>query len=252
MNLLLNGFDAVAEMELSSRRVVLHAHSTSTGVTFAVTDAGCGMEESMLARIFQPFFTTKPGGMGLGLSIAQTIVVAHGGTLSVQSAPGEGTTFRMELPSGPPRETAPAQTVTALASVNAGTVFIVDDDPSMRRARDRQLRTAGYRVEAFTSAQAYLDRAPQAGIACIVSDIRMPGLSGLDLQATLMRTKTDLPMVFISGHGDIATSVHVMRADSERFRRSPHSKAMSATRAKQAVPMHFPNVRKSIGNWPCN
>ena len=64
----------------------------------------------------------------------------------------------------------------------AGTVFVIDDDASVRRALERKLRTAGFRVETFESAQDYVARAPQAEIACILTDVRMPGMSGLDLQ----------------------------------------------------------------------
>jgi two-component system NtrC family sensor kinase len=75
-------------------------------VSVEVRDWGTGMDEAALARIFQPFFTTKPKGMGLGLSISRTIVEAHGGTLSVHSAPGQGSTFRIELPLRQARHTA--------------------------------------------------------------------------------------------------------------------------------------------------
>ena len=224
LNLLLNGIDAVKACKPGSRRVALLARPSESGVCVEVTDSGRGMDEQMLARIFQPFFTTKRGGMGLGLSISRTIVAAHGGTLSVQSAPGRGTTFRMELPLRPLSDVRPDPRVTISPGVT-GTVFVIDDDRSTRRALDRQLRGAGYRVETYASAQAYLERMPQAGIACIVSDIRMPGLSGLDLQASLKRANCDLPMVFISGHGDIPTTVHAMKAGAVSFLPKPFTKS---------------------------
>ena len=102
LNLLSNAIDAVAANAPGTRRVAVLARRTASGAAVEVTDAGHGLDDATLARIFQPFFTTKPGGMGLGLSISQTIVAAHGGMLSVRSAPGRGTTFRAELPSAPP------------------------------------------------------------------------------------------------------------------------------------------------------
>jgi FixJ family two-component response regulator/signal transduction histidine kinase len=223
VNLLVNAFDAVAGTEPGSRRVAVQVRPSGTGVTVTVTDSGRGMDEPTLERIFQPFFTTKARGMGLGLSISRTIVAAHGGTLTVQSAPGEGTTFRVELPAGSPDAVRPAPPATVAAG-SGGTVFVIDDDPSMRRAVERQLHGAGYIVETFASAQAFLDRTPPAGVACIVSDVRMPGLSGLDLQASLAQADRDLPTVFISGHGDIPTTVHAMRAGAVTFLAKPFTK----------------------------
>jgi FixJ family two-component response regulator len=102
-----------------------------------------------------------------------------------------------------------------------GAVFVIEDDPSMRRSLERQLRTAGFDVETFASAQDYLDREPRAEVACIVTDLRMPGLSGLDLQASLAQADRALPMVFISAHGDIPAAVDAMRGGAVTFLRKP-------------------------------
>jgi FixJ family two-component response regulator len=181
------------------------------------------MDEATLARVFEPFFTTKPRGMGLGLAISRTIVSSHGGTLTVRSVPGEGTTFRIELPSRPPGEARAARPAAAPRS-GTGTVFVIDDDSSMRRALERQLQGAGYRVESFGSAQAYLAHPAHEGAACVVSDVRMPGQSGLDLQASLAQAGSDLPIVFISGHGDVPTTVHAMKAGAVGFLAKPFTK----------------------------
>jgi signal transduction histidine kinase len=98
VNLLSNAMDAVAAGDQAAREVAVLAARCGDGVSVEVRDAGAGMDSETLARLFQPFFTTKRNGMGLGLSISRTIVEAHGGTLSAQSAPGSGSTFRIELP----------------------------------------------------------------------------------------------------------------------------------------------------------
>src|SRR5262249_20995041 len=108
-------------------------------------------------------------------------------------------------------------------TVLPGAVFVIDDDASVRRALARQLRAAGFQVEAFASAQEYLDRPPREGIACIVTDLRMPGLSGLDLQASLAKANRELPIVFITGYGDVTTSVRAMKAGAVKLLPKPFS-----------------------------
>jgi len=106
LNLLSNAMDAVAAGDQAAREVTVLAARCGDGASVEVRDSGRGLDAEALARLFQPFFTTKPKGMGLGLSISRTIVEAHGGTLSAQSAPGKGSTFRIELPPRPPPQPA--------------------------------------------------------------------------------------------------------------------------------------------------
>jgi len=98
LNLLLNAFDAVAGNCADQRLVAVVAIPTPHGVAVDVRDNGSGMDESTRTRAFAPFFTTKPKGMGIGLSISRSIAEAHGGTLSARSRPGEGSVFTLELP----------------------------------------------------------------------------------------------------------------------------------------------------------
>ena len=100
INLLLNAFDAVSETGENSRRVSLSVLTEdSRCIKVLVRDSGKGIEPEALPRIFDAFFTTKPGGMGMGLAISRSIIEAHGGRLSVSSSPGHGSTFEIALPS---------------------------------------------------------------------------------------------------------------------------------------------------------
>ncbi len=93
----------------------------------------------------------------------------------------------------------------------APTVFVVDDDPSVRRSATRLLASAGYTVEAFASAREFLARERYAGPCCLVLDVRMPGLSGLELQETLAATGRRMSIVFVTGHVDVPMSVRAMK-----------------------------------------
>jgi signal transduction histidine kinase len=99
INLLLNAFDAVSETTENPRQVTLSALRDDSGcLRVLVRDSGKGIDPYALPRIFEAFFTTKPGGMGMGLAISRSIVEAHGGRLSVSSNPGHGSTFEITLP----------------------------------------------------------------------------------------------------------------------------------------------------------
>ena len=102
-------------------------------------------------------------------------------------------------------------------SKRSSTVFIVDDNPSVRKALTRLVRSAGYEVRAFASAKEFLADGHADGVACLVLDIRMPGLSGIDLQRELNNAKKIIPIVFITGHGDVPMSVRAMKNGAVDF-----------------------------------
>jgi FixJ family two-component response regulator len=106
-------------------------------------------------------------------------------------------------------------------SESAPIVFIVDDDQSVGRSLSRVLRSAGFASETFPSAEAYLARVPFEGLGCLILDLCMPGLTGLDLQKQLTATGTVLPVIFLSGHGDIPSSVQAMAQGAVTFLTKP-------------------------------
>jgi FixJ family two-component response regulator len=105
------------------------------------------------------------------------------------------------------------------------TVFVVDDDLSMREALSSLIRAIGLRVETFETAEDFLQhlRLPFDRPACVVSDVRMPGMGGLELQRVLSQDKIGLPVIFITGHGDIPMTVRAMKAGAVEFLTKPFS-----------------------------
>jgi FixJ family two-component response regulator len=100
-------------------------------------------------------------------------------------------------------------------------VFVVDDDASVRKSLSRVVSSAGYAVELFASAREFLARERVTGPCCIVLDVRMPGLTGLDLQETLAGAAHRMPIIFITGHGDISMSVKAMKGGAVDFLTKP-------------------------------
>ena len=100
-------------------------------------------------------------------------------------------------------------------------VYVVDDDPSLRGAIYSLLRSAGWRVQTFASAGDFLDANPSARPACLVLDVRLPGVSGLDLQNELIKKHVEVPVIFLTGYADIPMSVRAMKAGAIEFLTKP-------------------------------
>jgi len=101
------------------------------------------------------------------------------------------------------------------------TVFVIDDERSVRHALSRLLRSAGHRVETFASAEEFLKREPHAGVGCLVLDVRMPGMTGPELFDRMSEKGLSMPVVFLTGHGDVPTSVRAMKKGAVDFLLKP-------------------------------
>ena len=101
------------------------------------------------------------------------------------------------------------------------TIYVVDDDPSVRDSTELLLKSVGFNVKIFGSAQDFLKANLQEDLGCLVLDVRMPGMSGLDLQEKLVSAKTPLPVIFITGHGTVPMSVRAMKAGAVDFLQKP-------------------------------
>jgi len=124
------------------------------------------------------------------------------------------------------------------------TVFVIDDDASMCRALSYLLVAAGYKVETYLSAEAFLTRENYDGAGCILLDVRMPGLSGMELQEKLIRSSYSIPIIFLTGHGEVTMGVQAMKkgavdfltkpCDDEQLLAAIHGAIEKARQAKEA------------------
>lgn len=175
-------------------------------VLLEVEDEGAGMDEQTRLRVFEPFFTTKHGiGSGLGLSTVHGIISQSEGHVLVTSTPGEGTCFRIYLPEaqdvGESRPAPVRKAVVAERTPEFGRVLLAEDMAAVRRALASGLERAGLAVTQCASGQEVLELLQQSPNAfdVVVSDVIMPGMSGVDLAWELARVAPDLPVLLISG-----------------------------------------------------
>ena len=127
-----------------------------------------------------------------------------------------------------------------------GKIFIIDDDNSVRRSLGRLLKAAGYQVESFASADEFLRRLPRDTVGCLVLDVQLPGMNGLELQEKLGGCQYPLPIVFITGHRDLQMHVRAMKAGASAFLAKPFGEETLLEAVEQALAES--RKRKDSGN----
>jgi PAS domain S-box-containing protein len=198
-NLIFNAVDAMP----AGGTITVRARPDGAAVRLEVSDTGTGMSDEIRQRCLEPFFTTKgQHGTGLGLSLVHSTVQRHGGTLTIESAPGRGTTFIVRLPLQDEPHTASAK-VEAPAPVRPLHILVVDDDPIVRMSVVAQLNTQAHTVEIASNGREGLDRFEAGRFDLVVTDRAMPEMGGDQLAATIERSAPDTPVIMLTGFGDL-------------------------------------------------
>jgi len=195
-------------------------------VTLTVTDTGTGMLPSTMRLIFDPFFTTKPAGQGTGLGLATVfgIVQQHGGSISVSSEVGTGSTFRVYLPRTREAAIEPQSASSRPPSgARTGTILIVEDEAPIRTLLANMLAERGHRtLQAESPEQAESVAAAHDGpIDLLLTDIVMPNLRGTELHARLVARRPDMRVLFMSGYSDGMSGVDVGAVPANSFLQKP-------------------------------
>lgn len=216
MNLVVNSRDAMSgggrivietgQTELDEHYVGHHPGShAGQHVVLAVSDTGCGMDDNVKSKIFEPFFTTKGVGQGtgLGLSTVYGIVQQNGGSIFVYSEPARGTTFKIYFPIVAEQAEYPvlSDEVAALPG-GSETLLVAEDDEPLRKLAVNILQAAGYRVIEARDAETALNilQNPEPAIDLLVTDVIMPGQSGVELVALAKVIHPNLRLLFMSGY----------------------------------------------------
>jgi FixJ family two-component response regulator len=242
MNLIMNASEAIGakngHVRVQSSRCLISGQSnpgpeyTSSGalapglyVSVIVQDDGSGMDQKTRDRIFDPFFSTKGSGRGLGLPATLGIIHQHKGSLRVTSQPGKGTTFQVLLPpaaSEAPGEAAPAN--EALLAPMQGTVLVIDDEAVIRDAFAETLRTVGLHVLTAENGRQGLAlfRAHRAAISLVVLDIQMPVMGGGETLQEMLALDPDVAVLLTSGYSDCNLPGSVLLKPSIVFLQKPY------------------------------
>jgi two-component system cell cycle sensor histidine kinase/response regulator CckA len=209
-------------------------------LALSVHDTGTGMTDDVRQRVFEPFFTTKDRGKGtgLGLALAYGMMDQAGGVIRLETAPGEGATFHLILPSHARTvaEAAPAVSdVTMLRGTE--TILVAEDEDSVRAVTTAALASRGYNVLAAADGESALVLARQFPhpIDLLLTDVVMPGINGRELAELLYRERPDIRVLFASGYTDDASLLHGIRTDELSFLQKPFSPADLARRVRSLL-----------------
>lgn len=243
LNLLLNALEAMSGVDDRPRRLAISTgRDEGDRVRLTVRDSGTGFDPGDLDRLFEAFYTTKAGGMGMGLSISRSIIESHQGRLWAAPNEGPGAAFSFSIPRSPNRPPAMkpwrfpgAEASPEPMSQPPPVVFVVDDDVSMRESLESLIRWAGWRPQTFSSAREFLAHPAVDAPSCLVLDVELPDLNGLDLQERLAAGRSDMPIIFITGYGDVPMTVQAMKAGAVEFLTKPFAADALLNAIRQAL-----------------
>ena len=222
MNLITNAAEAIGDQ---SGDVTVRTQADGDAVRLEISDTGSGMDEQTRERIFDPFFSTKGPGRGLGLAAVQGIVKSAGASLRVESAPSRGSLFEVGFPAAklaPAADDAP-EPVTKTKQWQ-GTILVVDDEPVVREMARELLEVAGFDVIEASDGREAVDQCRSQGdaIDAILLDMTMPGMNGAEALAEIRKMEPHARVILTSGYDGQDTVASLSGAEGVEFLQKPY------------------------------
>ncbi|MBX2992808.1 MAG: PAS domain S-box protein [Bacteroidetes bacterium] len=234
LNVLLNSRDAMPDggtVRISTGTMMADAHTISQFssvkpgrfVALTITDTGVGMDEKMKTRVFEPWFTTKEFGTGLGLSVVYGVVQSHGGFISVESEVGKGTSFTMYFPASDAKAKAEAHKRRQRLPRGTENVLIIDDEESVCEIAKDMLSNLGYTVHYVHDGKAGVEmyRTRRATIDLVMMNMNMPLMGGRETLRQLKMISSELPILIVTGHGRAVVDEAVSSSDISGYLQKP-------------------------------
>lgn len=212
-----------------------------------ISDTGCGMDSETLSRIFEPFFSTKFTGRGLGLSAALGIVRRHHGFIKVRSAPGEGTTFLMLVPLvAQPSKTKVSRGGAHPVPMASGSILVVDDEQPVREVARSVLELEGFHViEAEDGHEGVRRfRAHSSDIGAVLLDMTMPRMDGAETLFALRQISRDVPVILSSGYSEKDTMARCAGLSGTSFIQKPYTAQALVAKVREALVATVPGAAR--------
>lgn len=205
----------------------------------SVSDTGSGIDPAHISRLFDPFFTTKKvgEGTGLGLAVAYGIVHDHGGSIRVTSNPGQGATFDVYLPLPDRAKVTPDEPSTEAFERGHEHILFVDDEGALAFLGQTMLTDLGYRVTSCTDGLEALKvyQSDPGSIDLVITDMNMPGLSGSELAAEIMKLRPDQPIILCTGYSDYMDTEKALKMGIKAFVMKPLTRGFLASLVRKVL-----------------